>query len=387
MPLETVLAVGVTLAVALLLGEIVERVGEPALLGEIAAGVVLGPHLVGAIAPDAPAFAAFATVGAVLLFFDVGYDEIRLDDLTGVAVPAAVVALAGMALPFAAGIGVARVFGYGGTAAVFLGLGMAVTSIAVTARTLMDLGRLDTRAGHVVVGAAVVDDVVAVLAFGALVAGTSAGHGPLRVVAGVAAFLVALYLAHRWLLGPLSRALDRAEQHDAGFLGVMAATFLGAGGAEVAGLEPSIGAFATGLVVGAQERFAGLPIRERVDGVAYGVFVPLFFAHVGARLDLAALRPDLLVAAVVAVGLLGKLVGAGIAALALGESRGDVATIGFGMMPRTGVELVIVGTALSIGAIDQRIYAAFIALVVASVAVTPTMLRVAGERWPAERSP
>lgn len=384
--LEPVLAVGVTLAAALVLGEAVERAGEPAIIGEIAAGVVLGPHVFAAISPETPFFSAFATVGAVLLFFDVGYEELRLDDLLEAGLPAVAVALGGMALPFVSGVGVGRLFGYTGDALLFLGLGMAVTSIAVSARTLMDVGWLDSRAGHVVVGAAVVDDLVAVLAFTALVTGRAAGDGVAETLVGIAAFASALWLVHRFLLGRLAEALDSARQHDASFLGVMTAMFLGAGAAEAAGLEPSIGAFATGLVVGAEERFAALPIQERVDGVAYGVFVPLFFANVGAQLDLSVLRPDVFVTLVVALGLATKLVGAGVAALASGESRADAATVGVGMMPRTGVELVIVSTALSLGAIDQRIYAAFVVLVVVSVLVTPTALRLTVERFQLPRS-
>ena len=375
------LTVGSALLLALLLGELVERLGQPSLLGEIAAGVLLGPHLLGIIDPEG-SFALFATIGAVLLFFDVGYEGIDLHDLLHAGRPAAIIAIAGMAVPGATGYALARGFGYALAAGLFFGLLFAVTSIAVTVRTLMHLDRLDTTYGVRIVGAAVIDDVIGLVALALLVLfvrgqsllelGTQLG-----LIAGF--FLVAGGFA--MLVHHVSSLLDRSVQRGADVLAILGFTFLFGYFADVVGLTASLGAFVVGLTVGAEERFDRLPIREEFVGIAYGLFIPLFFASIGAQLDVSLLTDlSVFVVAVVACGVGAKVLGGYLGARLARVTSTDAVVVGIGLVPKSEVGLVVAGLAHTGGYIDDRLFSAFLALLLVSVVTTPPLLKRAIRR-------
>jgi len=176
---ELLLVIGVTLLVAFAFGEVLERVGQPALVGEIIAGLVLGPSVFGLIDYDGT-FAAFGIIGAMLLFFDIGYEHLDLTDLLSVGPVAVSIALFGMIVPAGSGFALGLTFDFGVVESAFLALVLSVTSIAVTARTLLDLRQLDSQIGHRVVGAAVVDDVVGLVAFALLLLAIAPGTVPSR---------------------------------------------------------------------------------------------------------------------------------------------------------------------------------------------------------------
>lgn len=384
--MEPFLVIGATLLLAFALGEAAEALGEPPLLGEILAGILLGPHLLSLIQPEGE-FATLAGIGAALLLFDAGYEDVDLDQLLRYRFSAASIALLGMAIPFAAGFFLGAGFGYGVTASLFLGLALSVTSIAVTVGTLVDLDRMDTPYGVRILAAAVLDDVLGLVGFSLLLLLAGGGaEAPTEVASTllkVGAFFAAAVLFHRFLLPRVSGRLERSEQRGGEFLGIMAILFLFGYGAEYAGLDVTIGAFVAGLVVGEDRRLCGLEVREGVTGVAYGVFIPLFFAYVGARIDPSVLAdPTGLILAVIAVGVAAKIAGGYLGSYLSGRGREESLAIGVGLVPRTGVELVIVTTALSLGVIDQEIFSAVLGLVVVSVLVTPSLLARAARRLP-----
>ena len=152
------LAFGAALFGAKLFGELAERVGQPAVLGELLAGILLGPSVLGLV-PLSDAIFVLAEIGVVLLLFEVGL-ETNLEDLVRVGAPALAVALAGMVLPFAGGYFVTRALGYETLTATFVGAALTATSIGITARVLSELKVLATREGQIILGAAVVDDVL-----------------------------------------------------------------------------------------------------------------------------------------------------------------------------------------------------------------------------------
>jgi len=146
------LALASALIAAKLFGEIAERVGQPSVLGELIAGIVVGPSVLGLV-PLSLGILVLAEIGVLLLLFEVGL-ETDLEELLAVGGPALAVALAGMLLPFAGGWAVTRALGYGGLAAIFVGAALTATSIGITARVLAELGSLKTREGQVILGAA-----------------------------------------------------------------------------------------------------------------------------------------------------------------------------------------------------------------------------------------
>src|SRR6188474_311180 len=155
------LAFAVALIGAKVFGALAERVRQPAVLGELVAGIVLGPSLLGLV-PLSAGIYLLAEIGVLLLLFEVGL-ETDLEELLAVGGPALAVALAGMLLPFAGGWAVTRALGYGGLAAIFVGAALTATSIGITARVLAELGSLKTREGQVILGAAVADDVLGLI--------------------------------------------------------------------------------------------------------------------------------------------------------------------------------------------------------------------------------
>jgi Kef-type K+ transport system membrane component KefB len=376
------LVVGTTLLVALVLSEVAERAGEPALLGEIAAGVLLGPSGVGLLDYEGT-FAVLATLGAMLLFFDVGYEQLDLDELLETGPAAVSIALFGMLVPATAGVALGFAFGYGPVQTAFLGLALSVTSIAVTARTLLHMGQLDTPIGTRVVGAAVVDDVVGLLWF-ALLLIAATGGGPVEGLVSfgkMLAFFAFAVLVRRGAVGRLSSVLARSAQVEADLVAILGLTFLAGYGAEATGLDVTVGALVAGLLVGEDERFSQLDVREGIVGVAYGLFIPLFFAGVGARLDLSVLAElDAFVVALVVVGLATKFVGGAVGDLVAGGSPRQAVAVGVGMLPKTGVELAIVGAALAEGLVTARVFSAVVLLVLVSVLVTPSLLQAAVRR-------
>ncbi|AGN02875.1 sodium/hydrogen exchanger [Salinarchaeum sp. Harcht-Bsk1] len=382
---DVLLVVGATLAVALVFGEVLERLGEPALVGEIVAGLVLGPSVVGLIDYDGT-FAVFATIGAMLLFFDVGYEHLDLTELLAVGPAAISIGLCGMVVPAATGVALGLAFGYGAVETAFLALALSVTSIAVTARTLVDLERLESRIGHRIVGAAVVDDVLGLLAF-ALLLTTVSGEGfqaAVTTLGKVIVFFAAVAVARFGIVAWLSSLLARSRQIGVDVLALLSAVFLGSYGAEAAGLDVTIGALVVGLLVGENERFSRLEVREGIVGIGYGVFIPIFFAGVGARIDLRVLSTlDAFLIAVVTLGVVSKFVGGLVGNAIAGGDVGESVAIGVGMVPKAGVGLAIVGTALTEGYVTRQLFSAFVLLVLVSVLVTPSLLQIAIRRMTA----
>jgi Kef-type K+ transport system membrane component KefB len=363
--------------VAFVFGEVFERLGEPALVGEIIAGLVLGPSAIGLIDYDGT-FAVFGIIGAMLLFFDVGYEHLDLTELLSVGPAAISIALLGMIIPAGTGLLLGLTFGYGITASAFLALALSVTSIAVTARTLLDLQQLDSRIGHRVIGAAVVDDVIGLVAFAFLLIAIS-GDGAFAVLTTlgtVIGFFAVAAIARFAVIERLSALLSRSQQPGADVIVLLGGLFIVSFSAEVAGLDVTLGALVLGLLVGEDERLSRLEVREGIVGIAYGVFIPLFFAGIGTRIDLRVLTTfDAFVIAVVTLGLTAKFAGGFLGNLLANGNFQDSTAIGVGMIPKAGVELAIISTALAEQLITRRIFSALVMLVLVSVLVTPSLLQ------------
>lgn len=373
------LHLGVLLAAVYAAGQAAEYLGKPAFLGEIAAGVLLGPEVLGFVTASGVVH-VFATIGAASLFFHVGFEDVDIDELLGVGRAAVAIAAAGMVVPFACGAAIGWWFGYGLMGTLFLAVALSITSIAITVRTLDYLGHADTRYANKLVGAAIVDDVAGMVAFSALllvVAGSaSLTGGQVGVLAAkVVGFFALAAVVHLFVADWVFERALPTDRTAGAFL--VFGTFLALFGAaaEFASLHATFGAFVGGLVAGHGNRAADAEYEAGVTTITYGVFAPVFFAAVGLRLSFqpfAGVHPILL--AVVVLGVLSKIAGGYLGNRLAGGSDAESRIVGAGMVPRTGIELVVVSVALERGFVDQRVYAAFILLVVVSVLVTPMLL-------------
>ena len=361
------------LFVAAMVGEeLFRRLRLPGVIGELVGGFLVGPFALGLVEIGTSA-TVFAELGVVILLFVVGL-EVGVDELLQVGRIAITVGVIGFILPIVAGTALGLVVGAEALSAVLIGLALAATSIGITSRVLAELGVIDRAFSRVILGAAVVDDILALLAIG-LLSGLALGDLSvdtfLVLAAGVAFVIGGLVVA------PLARRLDRDVFvwpifADTPVVPVFIVMFAGALLASVVGLAAIIGAFVVGLII------AESPVREEVEHEfrpLVAIFTPFFFAVTGANVDLAALAdPRLLALAVVLAtfGVLTKLLGGVVGAWRLG--RWNAVVVGLGMSPRGEVGIVVAALGLSLGLVDADLYAVLIAAVVATTLVAPVML-------------
>lgn len=372
------LAFAAALAGAKLFGELAERVGQPAVLGELLAGILLGPSVLGLV-PLADSIFELAEIGVVLLLFEVGL-ETNLEDLVRVGAPAMSVALAGMVLPFAGGYAVTLALGHGSLTATFVGAALTATSIGITARVLSELGVLKTREGQIILGAAVADDVLGLVILA--VVSKIAGGGRLEASVVLKSTALAIgFLAVAVAVGiPLGRRLIHVvgSAKVRGVLGAMAVAFalLVAWAAKKADSAPIVGAFAAGMALARTNRRHDIEstVKPVVD-----IFAPVFFVYVGAAVNVQLLnpavpenRPALLLGLLLtAVGFLGKFA-AGFCAW--GKVRRSF--IGAGMVPRGEVGLIFASVGLDSGALSEPVFVSVLVAVFLTTFVAPPLLKI-----------
>ncbi len=271
-------------------GEAMERIGQTAVLGELLAGVIIGPGVLGLV-HESRELHALAELGVLILLFEVGLES-DLEDLLRAGLQAALVAFVGVAAPFAVGYAVMDWLGHPTLLAVFVGATFTATSVGITARVLRDLGRLQDAAAKVVLGAAVVDDILGLIIL-AVVTGVAQTGSVSLVTVGLlsgkaVAFLVVAILAGIRLAPVLVRWIGRMQAR--GTLIVYSVVFaVGlAAVADLMGLATIIGAFAAGLILATTER--RVHIEERLKPVA-DLLVPVFFVTVGMKVQPTLLNP------------------------------------------------------------------------------------------------
>jgi len=365
-----------------LLGEVAQRIGQPAVLGELLAGVVLGVSVLGVLDPADPVISAFSEIGVIVLLFEIGLHT-NLEELLEVGSSALVVGAVGVVVPFTLGYWVAHLIGLPVVPAIVCGAALTATSIGISARVLSDLGQLDTPEGQVVLGAAVLDDVIGLIILAVvsgLVAGASVSIGGIGVnVAVSVGFIVAALVIGGRLAPPLFRIVARLQT--SGALGLLALgfAFLLAWLAAEARSAPIIGAFAAGLVLhGTPQR---REIEEKVTTLGH-FFVPIFFAAVGAAVDLRTLldgQVALVGGALIVVALFGKFV----AGYAPWWFEGNKAMIGVSMIPRGEVGLIFAQMGLTTGALDVGLFSAIALMVMVSTFLPPPILARMSSTHPA----
>lgn len=356
-----------------LLGEGAQRIGQPAVLGELLAGVLLGGSVLGILDPSDPVIHAFAEIGVLVLLFEIGLHT-DLKSLVGVGSTALTVGLVGVILPFVLGYFAAVAFGLGAVPAIVCGAALTATSIGISARVLSDLGTLNTTEGQVVIGAAVLDDVVGliILSIVSSIAGGAAVtvFGVTRTTIVALGFIAVALFVGSLLIPPLFRLVERIKT--SGSLGLIALAFAFALAwlADVSGSAMIIGAFAAGLVL------HGTPQRHEIETATTTIgyfFVPIFFAAVGAQVDLRSLADANALAiggALIVVGVVGKYA----AGYAPYWFTGSKSMIGAAMIPRGEVGLIFAQMGLATGALDTQLFSAVTLMVMVTTFLAPVML-------------
>jgi Kef-type K+ transport system membrane component KefB len=333
-------SLALALAGAKLLGHVFDRLKLPPILGQILAGLLLA-QLPGGVTEvlRGEAFTTFGEVGLLCLLLLTG-TESRLADIRHAGLAATLVAVGGVFVPFGAGFAAARSLGLESAQSLVVGALFTPTSIGITAVVLLEAHRLRTAVGATLVGAAILDDVIA-LGLLAMVLGTG---GPLQVLAKAGVFFGLAGLFGWQLLPRLYRGFRQVHLPEAPLTFVFVVAFGLAAAAESVGLAAITGAFVAGLAIG--ERIGEEKLLDKVHAVAYSLFIPLFFVHLGASLDLGKLAAighyaPLLLAA--SFG--GKFLGSAAGALAARLTPVRALQVGVGMLPRLEVSLVVVAVA------------------------------------------
>jgi len=374
---QVIIRLALLLFAAKLCGEIAARIRLPSVLGEIVAGILLGPSVLGWVRPSF-SIQTIATIGIMLLLFLAGL-EIDLEMMRSMGVASLVIAIFGVVVPMVIGTLVFRLMGESLRTAFFVGAIMTATSIGLTLRTLMDIGKFRTREGVTIVTAAVIDDVIGIFILTLLVSIVTVGEipSPINVleILGVMILFFAAVLGFG-LLGAkrLTRLVSRMWVDEALIaLSICFAIALGwlASNVEVAEIT---GAFLAGLVLNPTKE--SRTIAEKVNVVGYSFFIPIFFAYIGVSARLGALsQAGLLAFLFVTIAIIGKILGCSVGARPWFDTRRSLA-IGVGMVPRAEVALIMAAIGLQAGAISDSIFVMTIVMVFVTNLLTPIILKI-----------
>ena len=405
-----VIQLAAILFVAKIGGEVCDRFLKiPAVLGELGAGIVIGPFALGGLAisdfgplfepvrsgtaiPVSESLFAISQIGAVILLFMAGL-ETNLRQFLRYSGPASAVAVGGVVLPFALGVAVTVLLGFadgfGDPKALFIGAVMTATSIGITVRVLSDLRTLDTPEGITILAAAVLDDVLGIIMLTIVIGIGATGAFSIGGVGLVAAKTLGFWLALTGigvlLSGHISRLVDRFRVSGAAVGLALALAFLAAGLAESFGLAMIIGAFSIGLAL------SGTPLAQRLEEPLLGVYaalVPVFFVVTGMMVDVASLGAVWVFGLVLtAMAIVGKLAGCGIPSLFVGFNRHGAWRIANGMLPRGEVALIMAGIGVSSGIIGTDLFGVSIIMTIITTVLAPLILSKAfGSGIPGTRS-
>ena len=373
---QLLLGLFLMIASAKLMAEIFERLRQPAVVGEILAGVLIGPYVLGWAHPDQITH-TLSEIGVIFLLFSVGL-ETKPAAILSVGKTATIVAVLGVAVPFAAGWGLMELWGSTDIESLFMGTAMVATSVGITARVLSGMGLLSLKSSRIILGAAVIDDILGlvVLAIVAAVAAGGANFGQIGLTAALSIGFVAVVALG---LAPL---LTRHAPRLGGSMHIGHAAFIGsivlclglAVAAAYIGVAAIIGAFLAGMAI-AEVSENNHALHSEVRGVTE-FMVPFFLVNIGMQLNLSVFSDTsivLLAALTTVTAVLTKLVGCGLGAWSLGL-RGAL-QVGVGMVPRGEVGIVVAQIGLSLGVISDRMFGVVLFMAVATTMIAPPFMR------------
>ncbi len=357
------------------LAELLERIHAPGMVGEIFAGLILGPAVLGWIQPS-PFLESLSELGVMFLLFRVGL-EVKPVELFQVGPTALLVAIGGVILPFLSGWGLMRLFGASHMDGLFMGAALVATSVGITAQVLASRGLLWHKSSQTVLAAAVIDDVLGLLVL-ALISNMASGPVDFGRIAATA-LMALLFVAIVGLYG--ARAVDAITPSvrknlrlvESEFSVAMVLLFALSVAAIYVGVAAIVGAFLAGMAFSST---AGRRLKDLTSG-ATELLVPFFLAGIGLKAQLHSLKEPgnlLLCGALLVAAILSKLVGCGICAV--GNGMRDRVRIGVGMMPRGEVGMVVAQLGLSMGVLSQPHYAILVLVCVATTIAAPPLLAI-----------
>jgi Kef-type K+ transport system membrane component KefB len=374
---KILLALFIALVAAKLMAELFERLRQPAVVGEILAGIIIGPALLNWVQPN-DVFDALAEIGVIFLLFTVGL-ETRPSDISKVGGTATIVAVLGVIVPFIAGWALLSVWpGYSGLEAIFLGAAMVATSVGITARVLSGMGLISTEASRVILAAAVIDDVIGllVLAVVSSMASGSVNHLHIVLTAAVAVVFTVMTVAFgARVLNRVSQPVQALRIPHPLLIFALVLCFGFAALASLIGIAGLVGAFLAGVAL--SESTDGTRLHAQA-GALTEFTAPFFLVNIGMKLNLAVFlsgQTMVLAAIVIVLAVVTKFIGCGIGALKMGRRRAF--QVGTGMIPRGEVGIVVAQIGLGLAAVSETIYGVVLAMAVITTLAAPPLIKLA----------
>ena len=388
--IEVIIAVGILLAAAKLMGELFSRIKLPIVLGELLAGMIIGPFALGAflLHPDTgesilqigPELRTLGEIGAIVILFMAGLEMTPKEFLRGGKASFTVGTL-GVVVPFFAGLLVFQAFGFDALQAMMIATALTATSIAISIQVLKEFNKIKSPEARLIIAAAVVDDILAIAVLSVV---TSFGGAEaidnidlvdvtftiLKVLGFFAAILItAIFVIPKVITPRIWKATGSVE-------GIATASFFGAAAiAGTLGLSPIVGAFAVGMALSATKAFE--KIENFISRIGL-IFAPLFFAIIGAQVDFRTVNLDVLMlsAVVIAIAISTKLLGCGLPSILFLKNKTAGMRVGIGMISRGEVGLIVAGVGLSSGVLTGDVYTTIVLMVAVTTIITPIWLKM-----------
>jgi Kef-type K+ transport system membrane component KefB len=392
--LHVMISLGILLFAAKLMAELFHVIKLPIVLGELLAGIIVGPFALGALplVDGEPLVVLDETIrhigeiAAVVILFIAGLEITPREFLRGGAAAFTVGSL-GVVVPFFVGYYAFTAFGIEALQSILIATALTATSIAISIQVLTELGKMQSKEARLILGAAIVDDILAIAILSVVVTMVQTGNTEpaifdiilliMQVLGTFAAILIVSVL-----LIPRILHTERLWKSKGSLEGIVTAAFFAAAGiAAFLGLSPIVGAFAIGMAVASTRIIK--QVHEYVDKLQI-IFAPLFFAIIGAQVDLRGVNIDVLFLAgiIIAIAVVTKLIGCGLPSLLFLKNKARSMRVGIGMVSRGEVGLIVAGVGVSSGALTNDIYTAVIIMVAATTIITPIWLKMAYKKEP-----
>jgi Kef-type K+ transport system membrane component KefB len=394
--LHVIISLGILLFAAKLMAELFHRIRLPVVLGELLAGIIVGPFAIGGLLlfNGEPLVVLDETVrhigeiAAIVILFVAGLHITPREFLRGGAASFTVGSL-GVVVPFFVGYYVFTAFGLEALQSMLVATALTATSIAISIQVLTELGRMQSKEARLILGAAIVDDILAIAALSVVTTMVQTGNVAPDVVEITLLILYILGIFAALLVGavllvPRILHVERLWKSKGSIEGLVTAAFFAAAGiAAFAGLSPIVGAFAIGMAVASTRVIK--QIEEYVGKIEI-IFAPLFFAIIGAQVDLRGVNETVLylTGVIVAVAVVSKLAGCGLPAMIFLKNKAKSMRVGVGMVSRGEVGLIVAGVGASAGVLSADIYTAVIIMVAVTTIITPIWLKMAYRKEPPE---
>jgi len=382
---RAIVEISILICFAKILAGVFSKLGLPEVLGELFAGIMLGPYALGSL--EILGFQlitlnehviAFAQIGAIMILFVAGL-ETSFARFRKASLKSFIIGTSGVIVPLMLGIYVFQALGFDWNTSLIIGVVLAATSIAVTVKTLEQLKKLGSEESNVLVSSAVVDDILALMVL-AIIISLITTHIPLRIfdvgwlIFKTTVFWLVLLLSVVLIAPRLIGIADRWRVRGTAETVATALCFGSAAAAILIGLSPIIGAFSAGMAIASSKII--VRIKDYISKISL-IFSPIFFAVIGAELNLRIIGVESVTIALIlfAIAISSKLIGCGLPAIALFKNVRKGLRVGVGMMARGEVTLIITGIGISAGVLTQNIYAAIVVMVALTTIITPILMK------------